>query len=155
MKTTSTKKPAVKKASTKPVNKTAAKSARKPSAKERTNDPKAVDEYLSKLEHPLKAEIEAVRNIIKKADPKISERVKWNAPSFFFNVDLVTFNPRNESRVHLVFHDISITKVKSALLEGDYKDRRMTYLTDMKDVKAKKPELERIMQVLVKLVEKP
>ncbi|HZG01475.1 MAG TPA: DUF1801 domain-containing protein [Chitinophagales bacterium] len=151
MKTTSTKKTAVKKVSIKPVKKTATK----PSTNEWTNDPKAVDEYLSKLEHPLKAEIEAVRNIIKKADPKISERVKWNAPSFFFNVDLVTFNPRNESRVHLVFHDISITKVKSALLEGDYEDRRMTYLTDMKDVKAKKPELERIMQVLVKLVEKP
>ena len=151
----STRKATVEKTSTKPMKKTAAKSATKSPAKGWTNDTNAVDEYLSKLEHPLKAEIEAVRNIIKKADSKISERVKWNAPSFFYNVDLVTFNPRNESRVHLVFHDIAIIKVKSALLEGDYKDRRMTYFADMKDVKAKQPELERIMKELVKLVDRP
>jgi len=37
------------------------------------------------------------------------------------------------------------------LLEGDYKDRRMMYLADMKDIKAKKSELEKILKQLVKL----
>ncbi len=33
------------------------------------------------LEHPLKAEIEALRDIILRAHPGITELIKWNAPS--------------------------------------------------------------------------
>ena len=36
---------------------------------------------MARLEHPLKAEIHAVRAIILKANRKIAERVKWNTPS--------------------------------------------------------------------------
>ena len=44
---------------------------------------KKVDEFMSKLEHPLKAELEAVRSIIVNANPKIEEDVKWGGPAFF------------------------------------------------------------------------
>ena len=47
-----------------------------------TNSTEQVNEYMKKLEHPLKAEIEATRAIIKNSKSKISERIKWNAPSF-------------------------------------------------------------------------
>jgi uncharacterized protein YdhG (YjbR/CyaY superfamily) len=83
-----------------------------------------VDEYLTMLEHPLKPEIEAVRAIIVGANQHISERIKWNAPSFFYLEDIATFNPRNQNAVHIVFHHESIVRVASALLHGDYKDRR-------------------------------
>jgi hypothetical protein len=89
------------------------------------------------------------RNSIRKSNTKISERIKWNAPSYYASEDLVTFNPRDEDRVHLVFHHPAIVKIKSSLLEGNYKDRRMMYFTDMNEVKKKKKELERIMSELV------
>ena len=112
----------------------------------------AVDEFLRGLSHPLKAEVEAVRSIIKSVDKNIHEEIKWKAPSFNYNGEyLVTFNLRDVKRIHLVFHNPMIPKVKSELLEGDYKDRRMLYLADMKDVKAKKPELEKILKQLIKL----
>jgi uncharacterized Zn finger protein len=44
-------------------------------------------------------------------------------------------------------------KIKSTLLEGEYKDRRMVYFADMKAVNKNKKELQRIMKELVKLVE--
>ena len=111
-----------------------------------------VDEFLENLNHPLKAEVEALRSIIKGVNKGINEEIKWKAPSFNFKGEyLVTFNLRDEKRVHLVFHNSMIAKVKSELLEGDYVDRRMAYFADMKDIKAKKPMLEKALEDLIKL----
>jgi hypothetical protein len=126
------------------------KPAPKPRAKKLT-DAEQVAEFMDKLEHPLKAEIEAVRAIIRNANPKISERIKWNAPSYYTTTDLLTFNPRSLKNVHLVFHHIAIVQVKSALLEGEYKDRRMVYFTDMQDIERKKAELMRILNEYIDL----
>ncbi len=116
-------------------------------------DTAGVDAYMKKLKHPLKAEIEAVRSIIKGADKKIGERVKWNAPSFFYREDMVTFNHRNEQQVHLVFHHPAIVEITSDRLLGEYKDRRMMYFGDMKEVRKYKKELQTIMRSLIKLIE--
>jgi uncharacterized protein YdhG (YjbR/CyaY superfamily) len=111
-----------------------------------------VDEFLRDTPHPLTAEVEAVRTIIKGVSKEINEEVKWNAPSFNYKGEyLVTFNLRDTKRIHLVFHNPKIPTIKNPLLEGDYKDRRMLYLADMKDIKAKKSELEKILKQLIKL----
>jgi uncharacterized protein YdhG (YjbR/CyaY superfamily) len=111
-----------------------------------------VNEFLENLSHPLKAEVEALRSIIKGVNKDINEEIKWKAPSFNFKGEyLVTFNLRDEKRIHLVFHNPMIAKVKSELLEGDYVDRRMAYFANMKDVKAKKPALEKALKDLIKL----
>ncbi len=113
-----------------------------------------VDEFLENLSHPFKAEIEALRSIIKGVNKDINEEIKWKAPSFNFKGEyLVTFNLWEEKRIHLVFDNPQISKVKSKLLEGDYKDRRMAYFADMKDVKAKKAMLEKALKDLIKLQE--
>ena len=107
---------------------------------------------MEKLSHPLKAEIEELRKIIKRVNGDILEEIKWNAPSYRYRGNyLVTFNLRDTKRIHLVFHNPLIPKVHSKLLEGDYVDRRMTYFSDMKDVKAKKSEFQTILKELVKL----
>ncbi len=111
-----------------------------------------VDEFLENLSHPLKAEIEAVRSIIKGVNKDINEEIKWRAPSFNYKGKyLVTFNLWEEKRIHLVFHNPQISRVKSKLLEGDYKDRRMAYFANMKDIKAKKSALEKVLKDLIKL----
>ncbi|MBI5964365.1 MAG: DUF1801 domain-containing protein [Chloroflexi bacterium] len=113
-----------------------------------------VDEFIENLSHPLKAEVEAVRSIIKGVNKNINEEIKWRAPSFNYKGEyLVTFNLWEEKRIHLVFHNPQISKVKSKLLEGDYKDRRMAYFADMKDIKAKKFLLEKALKDLIKLQE--
>jgi uncharacterized protein YdhG (YjbR/CyaY superfamily) len=112
-----------------------------------------VDEFLEDLSHPLKAEVEAVRSIIKGANKNINEEIKWNAPSFNYKGEyLVTFNLRETKRVHLIFHNPLIPKVKNSLLEGDYKDRRMTYFVNMNDIKTNKPLLEKVLKDLIKLI---
>jgi uncharacterized protein YdhG (YjbR/CyaY superfamily) len=114
-----------------------------------------VDEFLRELSHPLKAGVEAVRSIIKGVNKDINEEIKWNAPSFNYKGEyLVTFNLREMKRIHLVFHNPLIPKVKSNLLEGDYKDRRMAYFSNMKEVKAKKAVLEKALKDLIRLIQK-
>ena len=55
--------------------------------------------------------------------------------------------------MHLVFHHPFIVKIKSKILVGDYKDRRMVYLHTMQEIKANKKELERIMNELIDFID--
>lgn len=65
----------------------------------------AVDRHLAALDHPRKPEIEALRRIIRAAHPAITERIKWNAPSFCAGGDdRVTMRLHPGPRVQLVFH---------------------------------------------------
>jgi uncharacterized protein YdhG (YjbR/CyaY superfamily) len=114
-----------------------------------------VDEFMDKLDHPFKAEVQMIREIIKNVNKEIVEQIKWNAPSFSYKGEyLVTFNLWEKQKIHLVFHNPMISKVKSKLLEGDYDDRRMMYFSDKNDIQAKKSALEKILKDLIKLQSK-
>lgn len=116
---------------------------------------KKVDEFMNKPDHPLKAEVQTVRDIIKNVNKDITEEIKWKAPSFSYNGEyLVTFNLWEKEHIHLVFHNPAISKVKSKLLEGDYDRRRMAHFSDKDDIKAKKPALEKVLKDLIKLQKK-
>lgn len=144
---------------TKGVAKKTGKPAAKKAAAKKTStgkltDAEKVTEYMTRLKHPLKAEMETVRTIIRKVDKRISERIKWNAPSYYCKEDMVTFNGWATKNVHLVFHHPFIVKIKSDFLEGNYAGRRMMYFNDMADIKKKKKELQRVIKELVALIEK-
>ncbi len=112
-----------------------------------------VDAYLRDVDHPFKAEMSAVREIILGVSPKISERIKWNAPSFYYKDDLGAFNPRATEFAHLIllFPDGQGMQDSSGLLEGQHKDRREVKFHGMDDVKKKKPALERLIKRWVAL----
>lgn len=120
----------------------------------KTTEEESVNSYMLRLKHPLKEEIELVRRIIKSSDRRIKERIKWNAPSYYCTEDLLTFNPRNQKAVHLVFHHPAIMKIKSLLLVGEYNNRKMAYFKDMQEIKKNKPELQKIMRRLTESIEK-
>ncbi|MCI0610406.1 MAG: DUF1801 domain-containing protein [Anaerolineae bacterium] len=115
----------------------------------------AVEKFMKNLDHPFKAEVEVVREIIKKVNKNITEEIKWNAPTFSYMGEyLVTFNLWEKKKIHLVFHNPMISKVKSKLLDGDYDHKRMAYFSDKKDIQAKKPALEKALKDLIKLQNK-
>jgi len=120
------------------------------------NDKIAVDALMKELKHPLKAEVEAVRSIMAKANKKIVERIKWNSPSFYYkDVDMAAFHLRAQDYVHVIFVFPPGTMVSNSdgLLEGDHKDRREAKFHGMKDVKAKKAALEKVVNEWVALVD--
>lgn len=123
--------------------------------KAKSTDQEQVDEWMKKLDPEMKPAIDAVRKIIKTAGPKLNERIKWNAPSYYYKEDIVTFGPvRSNDKVILVFHHPNIVKIKSALLEGDYKDRRLVYFNSLIEIKSGKRELERIIDESVRMMDK-
>src|SRR5882762_2167504 len=119
------------------------------------NETEKVNAYISELQHPLKAEMEAVRAIILNTDSKIMERIKWNAPSFFYRGDLGAFNPRTTKFVQLiiVYPKDTVIRDSTGLLQGDYKDRREARFYDMADVQAKKAALEQVVKDWITIVE--
>jgi len=112
------------------------------------NDRSAVEAYLREIDHPFKAEMEAVRAIILGVSDKISERIKWNAPSFFYKEDLGAFHPRATEYAHLIllFPGGAGMDDTSGLLEGNHKDRREAKFHSLEDVKSKKRALEKLVK---------
>ncbi len=115
------------------------------------SDADVVDRYLELLDHPLKTELYLLREQIKSAHPGLKERIKWNAPSYFFIEDIVTFGPpaRSNDRLLLVFHHPDVVNIPSPLLEGEYKDRRLAYFSDEADIRDNSSELVRIIRLLI------
>ena len=117
------------------------------------SDEEQVKAYMIKLTPPVKDEIDAIRKIIKNASPKLSERIKWNAPSYYYIQDILTFGPYKPYRILLVFHHPAVVKIKSKLLEGDYKDRRLVYFKNKTEAEINKKELARIINEIINIID--
>ena len=120
-----------------------------------------VVEFLNHLEHPLKKEIEEVRDIILGANECIKEQIKWNAPSFCFNnEDRVTFNLQGKGFFRLIFHcgpkksehegNGALFEDNTGLLEWVAADRAIIKFTDRSDVEANR---EKLAAVVTKWIE--
>jgi len=119
------------------------------------NHTEQVDRFMEKLDHPFKAEVQMMREIIKEVNNEITEQIKWKAPSFSYKGQyLVTFNLWEKGRIHLVFHNPMISQVRSKLLEGEYDHRRMAYFADRNDIQTKRTALKKALKDLIKLQSK-
>jgi hypothetical protein len=63
-----------------------------------------VSAFMGDLDHPLKKDIEAVRQMILDASPAIQEGIKWNGPSFRTTEFFATIHLRAKDGVQVIFH---------------------------------------------------
>lgn len=134
--------------------------------KAKLSDQEQVNEHIQKLEPALAQVVETLRQIILSTDPEVSERIKWNNPSFYYTGEMVEFDPKeykrdlivmnlHKGRIMLVFPSGAKVNDQSGLLEGDYKDgRRIAIFKDLDDVQAKQGALQKVIQDWLALVEK-
>ncbi|MEN9609232.1 MAG: hypothetical protein RLZZ628_46 [Bacteroidota bacterium] len=113
------------------------------------SDAEQVNLYMNDLNHTLKAEIQLLRTIIKHSSPKIVERIKWNAPSYYYGQDIVTFGPMKLEKIMLVFHHPFVVAVQSPILTGDYVDRRLVYFQHEADILEQQTEIQRIINEII------
>lgn len=118
-----------------------------------------VDAFLAGLDHPLKADIAAVRKIVLTADKAIAEGVKWNSVSFRKADWFATVNLRSKDVIQLVLHTGAKAKgleLKIAdpdgLLLWLAKDRALVTLGAGKALKANAKAFEAILKAWVKYV---
>lgn len=124
-----------------------------PPRKHSTPPPETVEALLASLEHPFKREIIALREIILGADSRITEGVKWNAPSFRTTEWFATVHLRARDGVQVILHRGA--KVRegaptvddpSGLLEWLGKDRASVKFSDLDDVEAKRERFTTIVR---------
>lgn len=131
------------------------------------SEPQVVDEFMSKLKHPLLDVVKYLRKLILSADKKIGEGIFWNGPTFYYTGKMKPFNPKEYKRyivginfyrqdcIRLIFLTGAKLKDTTGMLEGDYKDgRRLVLFHDMKEVKLKEKALQNLVKQWIKLVDK-
>lgn len=106
-----------------------------------------VDDFIAALDHPYKAEIGALRQIILDATPRIAEGIKWNAPSFRTTEYFATFHLRAKEGVQLILHlgakvrDTATTGIEivdpESMLRWLAKDRAAVTFRNLDEINAK------------------
>lgn len=116
--------------------------------------------FLAALDHPLKADIEAVRKLVLAASPEIAEGVKWNSLSFRHTDWFATVNLRSKDVIQLVMHtgakakdnpDFDIPD-ENGLLLWLAKDRALVTLGSGKALKANAKAFTVIVKAWIKYV---
>ncbi|QEC52553.1 uncharacterized protein DUF1801 [Anseongella ginsenosidimutans] len=112
-----------------------------------------VDEFVSKLKHPLKAEMEEAIKIIRGASKDLKEDIKWGGPSFDYKEPMATINPRMTDYVVFIFHKGELIKDDSGLLEPASKGKAYLKLHSMKEIKDNKANIQNIVKAWIKIMD--
>ena len=116
---------------------------------------RAVDAYLENLEHRHKPAIQTLRRLINDAVPGLTERIKWNAPSFGPGEDdRITMRLHPGDRLQLILHrgakaaadDLFRFEDPDKLIAWAAPDRGVVTFTDADDLKAKSVALTEILR---------
>lgn len=130
------------------------------------SDKEQVTEHIQKLEPELSKMAQTIRQIILSTDREISEQIKWNNPSFYYNGEMKPFDPKeykrdiavmnlHKGKMMIVFPSGEKVNDTTGFLEGDYKDGRRTVIfKDLENIKLKENSLQNVIKEWLKLVEK-
>jgi hypothetical protein len=113
------------------------------------NKPNKIDEFVSKLKHPMKAEIEEIIKIFR-TSKELEEDVKWGGPSFDYKEPMATMNPRITDYVVFIFHKGELIKDKSGLLEPAPKGKAYLKFHSLKEIKDNKTNIQNIVKDWIK-----
>lgn len=115
-----------------------------------------VTKFLDSLNHPLRAEIELLRQTILNADVKLTENIKWNGPNYCFGTeDRITMRVQPPKQVQLIFHcgakvkeqpKEKLIKDDSGLLIWKENNRAVATFKHIQDIEHGKVDLTRIVQ---------
>lgn len=114
-----------------------------------------VTEFLDKQNHPLRKEIELLRNTILNAKNGITENIKWNGPNYCFeNEDRITMRIQPHAQLQLVFHRGAkvLDKPGAKILKNDFglivwkgNDRAVATFKNQEEIENNKINLTKII----------
>jgi hypothetical protein len=102
-----------------------------------------VDQWFADYDNPLKEAMLRVRAIILE-DERITETIKWKAPTFMYEGNMASFNPRAKKHVSLLFHTGAAIPGTHPRLEGGGDIARYMTFTDLDDVEAAADDLRAV-----------
>lgn len=131
----------------------------------KTSETAEVEDYLARLDHPMKQVLATIRETVLAASPDVGEEIKWNAPTFFFTGLLPHFVPKEyrrvlvvtnlfrQDKVRLVFWQGGRVEQHGGLLTGDYSDgRRLAELSSVAEVEAAAESIKSIIRQQIEAI---
>lgn len=103
-----------------------------------------VDAWFDDYEHPAKDAMLRVREIILSYD-RMTETIKWKSPTFMYEGNMASFNPRTKAHVSLMFHTGATIPGDHPLLEGGGETVRYMKFSDLDDVESARDDLRAIV----------
>ena len=100
-----------------------------------------VDSWFAERKPPAAAAMQRVRDVILKADPRMTEYVKYGTVQFACDGDMANFVQHGQKTVNLMFNRGARIKGRFPHLEGDGPSARFMRFADEKEVAARAKEL--------------
>ncbi|MFW2380518.1 MAG: DUF1801 domain-containing protein [Acidimicrobiales bacterium] len=104
-----------------------------------------VDEWFKEYNNPMAEVVQAVRRLILDSDSRIDECIKWKSPTFTFNGNIASFNPRSKKHASLMFHTGAHIPGTHPALEGGGDTARYMTFVDLDEVDAKAHDLKTVL----------
>ncbi len=105
-----------------------------------------VEAWLERYENPMKPVVLAARDVILDADPRIGEVIKWSTPTFVYQGNLASFQPRAKQFASLLFHGGASIPGEHPILEGGGDTARYLRLESVEAVERQRTALEAVVR---------
>jgi len=103
-----------------------------------------VDAWMAVYDNPMKDVVQAIREAILAADPRIEETIKWKAPTFTYKGNMASFFPKSKAHASLMFHKGAEIPGDFPILEGDGKETRTMKIRGLDDLRQNRGQIEAI-----------
>ena len=100
-----------------------------------------VDAWFAAREGPMAEAMQRARQLILDADPRVSESIKWQTPTFAYRGNILSFNPAKKM-VSMLFHRGAEIPGDFPRLAGDGRLARVMRFADVGDVDEGAEELQ-------------
>jgi len=107
---------------------------------------KEVETWFKKYDNPMKDVVLKMREIILKADKRMEECIKWQAPTFTYKGNLASFFPKSKQHASLMFHIGAKIPGKHPRLEGSGLTSRVMKIGSVVEATKAKKDLEKIVK---------
>jgi uncharacterized protein YdeI (YjbR/CyaY-like superfamily) len=122
-----------------------------------------VTKFLDEFNHPLRVEIELLRELILSSHNELKENIKWNAPNYTHNEnDRITMKLMPPKQVQIILHRGSKKREQpknrliideSNLLSWKENDRAIASFKNLAEINDSKDSLVKIIQQWIKATE--
>jgi hypothetical protein len=119
----------------------------------KTDTSAAVDQFMSELRHPFKAEIQAIRELALSLGGEVQEGIKWNAPSYRTSEYFATTNLRVKNGIGVILHLGAKVRDETVAIDDPQQlltwlgsDRASVSFSGMEEFKAKRQAFKAILE---------
>ena len=110
-----------------------------------------VDAWFERYTNPQRELVQAVRAAVLDADDRITEAIKWQAPTFIYKGNIASFYPKTKTHASLMFHRGAELDDLDGLLEGEGDVSRVARFLDAEDLERKRAALQRLIRRWIQL----